>query len=256
MWTGSQTVAERRGVGEVEVDELVDPHAGRGGRWRRVSIRLAAPRPPTICAPRSRPRAPLGQQLHRHRLAGRAGSRPAWSTRSSPRRPRSPPAAASRSVRPVRADLERADLRDRGADDAREGGVAAAEVDAGHPALLVGDRAEGDVDLRGRTRGGATGSSRPPRTRPRALVRWRRSTAMAPRGAGGRRRRSAASSPFGVTPEAEDHEVGGERRRRPSRSTRPGSKPATCGARGARRCPSPRIGLEEALGHVGVERAA
>ena len=67
---------ERRRVGEVEVDQLVDPHAGVRA-VASVSIRLADRSSPTIWPPSRRPRASLADQLDRHRLGVRhvAGDR-------------------------------------------------------------------------------------------------------------------------------------------------------------------------------------
>ena len=85
-----------------------------------TSMRFAAPSLPTICAPSSRPAAPLDDDLHRDRRSRPGSSRPgvvdsivAVDVRRTRRR------VASRSLRPVRPTSYVADLRDRGADRRR-----------------------------------------------------------------------------------------------------------------------------------------
>ena len=137
---------ERRRVGEVEVDQLLDAQPARAGRRRACRCAWpTAPRPDDLAAEQPAG-APLGDELHRHRLgvgqvAGDGRARRWWRRRAS-----KPGVGRLPLGEPGARHLERAHLGDRRADDAGEGGVAAAEVDAGHPALLVGDGAEGDVD--------------------------------------------------------------------------------------------------------------
>jgi hypothetical protein len=114
-----------------------------------TSIRFAAPSSPTICAPSSRPGPLLRDHLDRDRpgareVAGAGG-------RLGQRRDVAQPGPLRLGLaQPGPGHLEAAHPGDRGADHPGERRVPAADVDARHPALLVGVRAERDVHrLRG-----------------------------------------------------------------------------------------------------------
>jgi hypothetical protein len=110
-----------------------------------TSMRLAAPLPADDLRADQPAGALLGGHLHADRLRPRevAGARGGVDERGDEAE-----AGVARLLlrEPGAGHLQVADLGDGGADDAGEDGVAAAEVDARHPALLVGVRAEGDDD--------------------------------------------------------------------------------------------------------------
>ena len=132
-----------------------------------------------------------------------------------------PASAASPSLEPGAGDLGRAHLRDRGADHAGERGVAAADVDAGHPALPVGDGARGRCAPAGRLTRWNDSAQSPAAHTPSTLG------PLAPVDADRALRRRArcrprtASSAFGAHADAQHDQVG--RRSGPSAvSTAPG----------------------------------
>ena len=109
-------------------------------------MRFAAPSRPTICAPSSRPAAPLGDDLHRDRLRARVVAAPASWTRSSRSTKSNPASVASCSLSPVRPTSYAQIFVTAVPITPREPRVAAGDVDADDPALLVRVRAERDRD--------------------------------------------------------------------------------------------------------------
>ena len=222
-------------------------------------MRFAAPSRPTICAPSSRPRAALGDDLHRDRLPRRGSSPRVSSPRSCAVTQSKPGSCASRSVSPCARPRTSQTF------------VTAVPIDAGKRRVATGgvDRRRPDPACsracRARSRPARpvmrwwVSTQSPAAHTPSALVamRGRRST-IPPRRRRSRCRRRAASATFGCTPS-------------PSTTTSAGSVPSPVTT--ARTRPSSslsnastalaevqvdaeaadRVGDERA--HVGIERA-
>ena len=218
------------------VDDVARRSCPRVRAVATTSMRLAAPSPPTIWRAEQPAGAALGEQLHGDRLGAGEVAGPGRALDRGGDEARSRPRSASRSVSPVRATSVSQSLVTAVPTHAGEGGVAAADVDAGDPALLVGDGAEGDVDRRAGRRGGTTRSSR------------RRPTRRRPSCAGGGRRAIAPATPSVDAGVARPARCWARRRGRARRgrrasgrrrrcARRPGSKPGRRSApRARRRC--------------------
>ena len=110
-----------------------------------ASMRLPAPSSPTSLGAEDPPRAPLGQHLDHDRpgLGQVAGPSRRLDLADDVLQSGGDGLALGQAGA---GHLGGAQLGDRGADHAGERGVPAAQVDAGHPGLPVGDGAQRDVD--------------------------------------------------------------------------------------------------------------
>ena len=170
-------------------------------------MRLAAPSSPTIWPPRSRPLRRSAISLTVMGLAP-GSSRHGWCSRRGGHGAE-PAASASRSLSPVRATSVAQILVTAVPTHAGEGRVAAAHVDAGHAALLVGDvpramwtgrRGHEVVRL----------AQSPAAHTPSAWCAGAGRPAMAPLATRARCPASRASSTLGIDAEPDHHEIGGD----------------------------------------------
>ena len=202
--------------------------------------------------PSSRPVPCSATALHASSARRPGGSRPGSWPRCRRPRTANPARPASASLKPGAGHLGVHDLGDGGADHAGEGGVAAADVDAGDPARACWPRCRGRRGPAAATPGGRLAQS-PAAHTPSALVCWRRSTRIAPADAERRGRPRRPASALGATPRPSTHQVGGHRAR--GGVHRPGLEAARRSVAVRTSMPSRRMALPTSGAHVGVEGA-
>ena len=257
MLIGVLRAAERRRVGELELGEVVDGHAGAQRRGEDVDALVDARSPPTAWAPSSRP---SGREDHREvdRPRRRGSSRRGYPGAGGPRGARRRQRARRRDVGPVTAAVTPKTRTIAVPRTGLDGDVTAHDRVGGGAALTVGragqrddaGRAGDEVDDLDRVAHG-------PDVRVARLLRRRHDDgALRARARGPRRARAPVDGRTPTPRSTTSAPMSRDPRRRPGRrrpawsSGSPRPRPGRAGAHVD--VVGPQLGLDQA-GHVGVE---